>query len=108
MRKKAKKCFCILLTLNSLPHDKVLNLSKLKRLADNKIDVTENLKYLLGRVKLWEKKKTVSYTGSLKVLIVWWRVKTIVRNSGTKSNKVVSTNDSKYLFKISKQIDWGF
>ena len=37
--------------LNSLPNDKILNQSKLKGFADNKINVTQKLKFVLGRVK---------------------------------------------------------
>ena len=41
---------CYLL-LNSLPNDKILNWSKLKAFADDKISVTEKLKLVLGRVE---------------------------------------------------------
>ena len=34
---------------NSLPNDKILDLSNLKELVDNKINVTEKLKFVLGR-----------------------------------------------------------
>ena len=36
---------------NSLPNDKFLDWSKLKALADNKINATEKLKFVLGRVE---------------------------------------------------------
>ena len=36
---------------NSLPNDKILDLSKLKALADNKINVTEKLKIIFGTVE---------------------------------------------------------
>ena len=36
---------------NSLPNDKFLDWSKLKALADDKINVTEKLKFVLGRVE---------------------------------------------------------
>ena len=35
----------------SLPNDKILDQSKLKAFADNKINVTEKLKFVLGRVE---------------------------------------------------------
>ena len=37
--------------LNSLPIDKFSGWSKLKAFADNKINVTEKLKFILGRVQ---------------------------------------------------------
>ena len=37
--------------VNSLPNDKLLDLSKLKAHADNKIYVIEKLKFRLGRVE---------------------------------------------------------
>ena len=44
--------------LNSLPNDKILDWSKLQAFADNKINVNEKLKIVLGRVEtLWEKEK---------------------------------------------------
>ena len=36
---------------NSLPNDKILDWSKLKAFADNKINVTEKLNFLLERVE---------------------------------------------------------
>ena len=67
---------------NSIPNDKILDWSKLKAFADDKINVTEELKFVLGRVEnivgkgenfllfpQWFQK--ASYTGSLKVVIVW-------------------------------------
>ena len=36
---------------NSLPHDKILDQSKLKAFADNKINVNEKLKFGLGGVE---------------------------------------------------------
>ena len=38
------------LRFNSLPNDKILNWSKLKAFADVKIYVTEELKFVLGRI----------------------------------------------------------
>ena len=45
--------------LNSLPNDKILDCSKLKTFADDKIYVTEKVKFVLGTIKktLWEKEK---------------------------------------------------
>ena len=37
--------------LNSFPNNKISDRSKLKAFADDKIDVTENLKFILGRVE---------------------------------------------------------
>ena len=39
------------LSLNSLPNDKILDWSKLIAFADNKTNVTEKLKFVLGRVE---------------------------------------------------------
>ena len=39
------------LQLNSLPNDKILDCSNLKVFANNTIHVTENLKFVFGRVK---------------------------------------------------------
>ena len=36
---------------NSLPNDKILDWSKFKSLADDKINVTQNLKFVLGRIE---------------------------------------------------------
>ena len=36
---------------NSLPNNKILDWSKLKAIADDKIDVTEKFKFVLERVK---------------------------------------------------------
>ena len=38
-------------SLKSLPNNKILDWSKLKASADNKMNVTENLKFVLGRVE---------------------------------------------------------
>ena len=38
--------------INSLPSDKFLNLSKLKAFGDDKINVTEKLKFVCARVKI--------------------------------------------------------
>ena len=37
--------------LNLIPNKKILDLSKLKAFADDKIKVTENMKFDLGRVE---------------------------------------------------------
>ena len=39
------------MAVNSLPSDKYSDWSKLKELADNKMNLTEELKFLLGRVE---------------------------------------------------------
>ena len=47
---------------NSLPNDKFLDLSKLKAFAEDVINVTEKLKYLLGRVdNIVGKREDASY-----------------------------------------------
>ena len=48
-----------ILILYTLPNDKILDWSKLKSFADDKINVTEQLKFVLGRVEniLWGKDK---------------------------------------------------
>ena len=77
----------IYLSFNSLPNDKILDWSKLKALADNKIKVTEILKIILGRVENIVRKgenagyqhfllfpqcfQKTSLLGLLKVGIVW-------------------------------------
>ena len=73
--------------LNSLPNDKILEWSKLKAFADDKINVTEKLKVVLGRVENIVGKgenagyqhfflfpqcfQKASFPGLLKVGIVW-------------------------------------
>ena len=77
----------ICLWINSLPNDKILDWSKLKALADGKINVTEKLKFVLRRVENIVGKgenagyqhfllfpqcfQKASFQGSLKVGIVW-------------------------------------
>ena len=39
----------ILLSVNSLPNDKILDWSNLKAFADDQINVTQELKFVLGR-----------------------------------------------------------
>ena len=41
----------VLERVNSLPNDKIFDCSKLKAFADQKINVTEKLKFVLGRVE---------------------------------------------------------
>ena len=71
---------------NSIPNDKILDQSKLKAFADDKINMTENLKFVLGRLEnIVEKGENAGYqhfllfpqclqkvsdTGSSKVVIV--------------------------------------
>ena len=73
--------------LNPFPNYKILDQSKLKAFADDKINVTERVKFVLGRIKNIVGKgenagyqhfsfsqqcfHEVPYTGSLKVWIVW-------------------------------------
>ena len=73
--------------LNSLPNDKILDLSKLKAFAEDKIDVVEMMISLLNRVEntvgkgehvgnqhvllLQQSVPKPSSLGSLKVGIVW-------------------------------------
>ena len=72
---------------NSLPSNKILDCSKLKAFADNRINVTGKLKFVLGSVQSIMGKgenagyqhflfflqcfQKVSYTGSLKIMTVW-------------------------------------
>ena len=74
-------------SFNSLPNDKILDWSRLKALADDKINVTEKLKFVLRRVENIVGKgenagyqhfllfpqcfQKASFQGSLKVGIVW-------------------------------------
>ena len=76
--------YCV---LNPLPNDKILDWSKLKTFADDKIHVTEKLKFVLRKVeKIVGKGENAAYqnillfpqsfqkaffSGSLKVRIVW-------------------------------------
>ena len=76
--------------MNSLPNNKILDQSKLKGFADNKINMAQKLKFVFGRVEnivgkgenagyqhflLFSCFQKVSCTGSLKVQIVWLRIK---------------------------------
>ena len=72
---------------NSLPNDKILNLSKLKAFVDGKMSMTLKLKFVLGRVEnIVGEGENAGYQhfllfpqcfqkssspGSLKVVIVW-------------------------------------
>ena len=78
-----KKILLKTLLVNPLPNYKFLNWSNLKGLADDKINVTEKLKFVLGRVENIVGKgdkhflfflqcfQKASFPGSLKVGIVW-------------------------------------
>ena len=73
--------------VNSLPNSKNLDWPKFKAFADDKINVTEKLKFVLGRVEKIVGKgenagyqhfllfpqcfQNASYTGLLKVVTVW-------------------------------------
>ena len=73
--------------INTLPHNKILDWSKLKAFADDKLNATEKLKFVLGRVENIVGKgenaghqhfllfpqcfQKPSLSGSLKVGIVW-------------------------------------
>ena len=72
---------------HSLPNDKILDWSNLKAFADDKINMTENLKFVRGREENIEGKgenagcqhflffpqcfQKASHIGSLKVGIIW-------------------------------------
>ena len=59
----------------SLPNNKILDWSKLKAFADQKINKTEKLKYVSAKVEnIVGKEEKAPYTGSFKVMIVWQRV----------------------------------
>ena len=50
------------MVINSLPNDKILDLTKLKAFADDKTNVTEKLKFVLGRVEnMVEKGENAGY-----------------------------------------------
>ena len=84
---KGLNLYQTMLSFNSLPNNKILDWSKLKAFADNKINWTENLKIVLGRVENIVGKgenagyqhfllfpqcfQKTFYTGSLKGGIVW-------------------------------------
>ena len=51
--------------VNSLPHGKILDGSKSSAFADNKINVTEKLKFVLGRVENIVKHEGQDGPGSL-------------------------------------------
>ena len=53
-------------SFNSLPNDSILDWSKLKALADDKIIVTEKLKFVFGRVEnVVEKGENAGYQNVL-------------------------------------------
>ena len=71
---------------NSLPNDKILDWSNLKAFADDKINVIEKIKFVLGKVEniagkrenagyqhflLFPQCFQKAYAGSLQVVIVW-------------------------------------
>ena len=90
-----QNCFRRLLifirVVDSLPNDKILDWSKLKAFADHKINASEKLKFGMGRVENIVGKgenaghqhfllfpqcfQKASCTRSLKIVIVWSRVK---------------------------------
>ena len=74
--------------LNSLPNNKILDCTKFKAFANDKMNVTQRLKFVLEMVEtIWEKEKMPGYkhfllfpqcfqkpsfTESLKVGILWY------------------------------------
>ena len=84
---ECKMLLNIMFSVNPLPDDKILNLSKLKAFAGEKINVSEKLKYPYGRVENIVGKgenagyqhfllfpqcfQKATFSGSLKVGIVW-------------------------------------
>ena len=88
---------------NSLPKYKILVWSKLKAFADDKINVTKNLKFVLGRIgNIVGKGENAGYqhfllfpqcrqrasdTESLKVVIVWYRFNRIIEKSRVAKTK---------------------
>ena len=80
-------CFIYLHGVHSLPNEKILDWSKLKAFADDKLNLTEKLIFVLGKVeKIVRKGENAGYqhfllfplcfqkascTGLLKVRIVW-------------------------------------
>ena len=83
--------------INSLPNDKIIDWSKLKAFADDKIHKTEKLKFLFERVEnIVGNGENAGYqyvllfpqcfpkdfyTGLLQVGIVWYRVKHFTKRS---------------------------
>ena len=78
----------IMILVNSFPNDKILDLSKLKAFADDKSNVTQTLKFVLGRLEniVGKKEKMLvisifsfspqcfqklPFSGLLKVDILW-------------------------------------
>ena len=51
MNEQSGQGLLFFLGLNPLPNNQILDLSKLKEFADNKINMTQKLKFALGRVK---------------------------------------------------------
>ena len=51
------------LILNTLPHDKMLGLSKMKAFADKKINMIQKLKRLFHRIENWGEKEKMLVTG---------------------------------------------
>ena len=89
MEERVKKEFI----LNSLPNDKNLECSKFKALADDKINVSQKLKFGFGRVenivgkgrKCWLPCfQKPSFSESLQVGIVWQRVNYLNKVTGSK------------------------
>ena len=88
-----------LYNINSLPNDKILDLSILKAFADNNLNVYQKLKFALERVEnIVEKGENAGYQhfllfpqcfqqtsslGSLKVVMVWLRIKRVSFQSST-------------------------
>ena len=75
--------------INSLPNDKILDWSKIKAFAEDKVNLTQKLKFALGRVENcgeWRKSWLPAFSPyptmfsngyflwSLKVLFVWLTV----------------------------------
>ena len=83
----SKELFGVSFTFNSLQNDKILDWSKLKAFADDKLNVTKELKFVLGREENIVGKgesagnqhfllfpqcfQKVSFTEVLKVGILW-------------------------------------
>ena len=61
MKNIVGKVWIVWLRVNSLPNDKFLDCSKLKALADDKVNVTEELKFVSGIVENKEKGENAGY-----------------------------------------------
>ena len=98
--------------INSLPNEKFLDWAKLKAFADNKINVTEKLKFILARVENFVGKRDNAgfqhflhfpqcfqkafYTGSFKVGVVWKKDLNTNKLLKVLANQICDMNSTRY------------